>query len=102
MFNIDTAVDREKGIRSYAANAYLRNPKSCEPQPNVVVLKGYYATKILFDHSGKVPKATGLTCLGGVDWKLPVTPVFPFDLAVNKEIIVSGGESNDASDPPDR
>ncbi|KAF8551708.1 alcohol oxidase [Imleria badia] len=96
IFNIDTAVDRKEGIRSYAANAYLRDPKSTQPQPNVVVLKGVYATKILFDpnQAGKLPKAIKITCLGGVDWKLPVTPVFPFELEVNKEIVVSAGSYN--------
>lgn len=94
MFNIDTAVNRRQGTRSYAANAYLRDPKLTVPQPNVIVLKGTYAKKILFDSNGsaQAPKAVGLSCLGGVDWKLPLTPVFPFDLKVNKEIIVSAGK----------
>lgn len=99
MFNIDTAVNREEGTRSYAANAYLRDPKSIFPQPNLIVLKGVYATKILFDSNNcaKDAKAVGLTCLGGVDWKSPGTEMFPFDLKVDKEIIVSAGELDDAS-----
>ncbi|KAF8551713.1 alcohol oxidase [Imleria badia] len=96
MFNIDTAVNREDGTRSYAANAYLRDPKSLVPQPKVVVLTGFYATKILFDsnHSGVFPKAIGLVCLRGVDWKSPVTPMSSVELTVSKEIIVCGGSYN--------
>ncbi|KAG8218954.1 alcohol oxidase [Butyriboletus roseoflavus] len=96
MFNIDTAVNRQEGTRSYAANAYLQDPKSILPQRNLIVLKGVYATKILFDSNdcAKDAKAVGLACLGGVDWKFPATKVFPFDLKINKEIIVSAGAYN--------
>jgi hypothetical protein len=98
MFNIDTAVDRKQGTRSYAANAYLKNPESSVPQPNVVVMKGVFASKILFDLVDPTQdvKAVGLRCIGGVDWKLPVPRVFPFDLKVNKEIVVSAGELDKA------
>lgn len=101
MFNIDTAVNREEGTRSYAANAYLRDPKSPVPQPRVVVLTGFCATKILFDsnHSGDSPKAIGLACLKGVDWKSPVTPMPSVELTVNREIIVCGGELGDLRMP---
>lgn len=98
MFNIDTAVNRQEGTRSYAANAYLQDPRSTFPQRNLVVLKGVYATRILFDSNdcAQDAKAVGLRCLGGVDWKLPVTNMFPFDLKMNKEIIVSAGMKDDA------
>ncbi|KAF8138837.1 GMC oxidoreductase-domain-containing protein [Boletus edulis] len=98
MFNIDIAVNRQQGTRSYAANAYLRDPESIVPQSNVVVLKHVYATKILFDAhaSGQGAKAVGLACLGGVDWKSPhpVDSLPAFELKVNKEIIVSTGTFN--------
>ncbi|KAG6373749.1 GMC oxidoreductase-domain-containing protein [Boletus reticuloceps] len=98
MFNIDIAVNRQQGTRSYAANAYLRDPESIVPQSNVVVLKHVYATKILFDShaSGQGAKAVGLACLGGVDWKSPspVNSLPAFELKVNKEIIVSTGTFN--------
>lgn len=99
MFNVDTAVNREAGTRSYAANAYLRDPNSTFPQRNLVILKGVYATKIFFDSNNcnQNVKAVGLACLRGVDWKFPANEVFPFDLKVNKEIIVSAGESDDTS-----
>lgn len=98
MFNIDTAVNREEGTRSYAANAYLQDPKSALAQQNVIVLNGVYAAKILFDSncSGQNAKAVGVTCLGGIDWKFPVTPPAPFDLRANKEVIVSTGGLHDA------
>ena len=94
MFNIDTSVNRKEGTRSYAANAYLRNPKSVVPRSNMVILKGIYATKILFDgdEGGKDRKAIGLACLRRVDWKSDHTSTSPIELRVNKEVIVSAGK----------
>lgn len=100
MFNIDTAANRKEGTRSYAANAYLQNPKSVLAQQNVIVLSGVYAAKIFFDSngSGRDARAVGVTCFEGIDWKSPVTPASPFDLKVNAEVIVSAGEFDDAAD----
>jgi len=99
MFNIDTAVNRKEGTRSYAATAYLRDPKSPLPQPNLVVLEGYYATELMFDPRDSTHdlKVVGLKCLRGVDWKVSVTPVSALNLTTNKEIIVSAGELDSAS-----
>ena len=94
MFNIDSAVDRKRGIRSYAANAYLRNPESALPQKNVIVLHGVCAAKVLFDshNAGQKVRAIGVTCLAGVNWEAPESSLSPFELNVRKEIIVSAGE----------
>lgn len=98
MFNVDTAVNRKDGTRSYATNAYLHNPESIVPQANLVVLKDTYATKMLFDsnHSALGAKAVGLACLGGVDRKSTAPSSFPFELRVKKDIIVSAGKLGNA------
>lgn len=104
MFNIDTAVNRKEGTRSYAANAYLRNPESVLAKENMIVLNGVYAEKILFASngggSGQNAKAVGVVCLGGIDWKFPITPERPFELKVNKEIVISAGELDDGLEHP--
>ncbi|KIK56299.1 hypothetical protein GYMLUDRAFT_263776 [Collybiopsis luxurians FD-317 M1] len=92
MFNIDTAVNRKQGIRSYAANSYLKDPELIVPQPNLIILKETYAMKIQFD-SSKPPKAVSLLCLGNMNWKSPESTL-RFELPVNKEIIVAAGSYN--------
>ena len=57
-YNILTNVDPDSNSRSYAATTYL---KSAADRPNIKVFTGALVNKVLFDTSGPIPTASGVS-----------------------------------------
>ncbi|KAH7909679.1 alcohol oxidase [Hygrophoropsis aurantiaca] len=87
IFNIATAVNRDTGRRSYAANTYRKLPKA----RNLIVLTGLCATKLLLKTESGSELVTGVQLV----YSNPETS-FPgsSELLASKEVILSAGAYN--------
>lgn len=78
-YNILTNVDPDTNSRSYAATTYL---KSAADRPNLKVFTSALVNKVLFDKSGPMPTATGVSFSANDTL---------YTLIANKEVILSAG-----------
>ena len=78
-YNIFTNVNPDTGSRSYAATTYL---KSAAGRPNLKVFTSALVNKVLFNQTGHIPIATGVSF--SVNNTL-------YTVTANQEVIVSAG-----------